>query len=424
MFQKSTLIIILLVAASTIHGADRLSGVPMAKPEDVGMSSTRLDRINSAMQEYIDAKQVPGTVTLVARKGKVIHFEARGYRDVEQKAPMTTDTIFRMASMTKPITSLALMMLFEEGRFLLNDPISKWLPEYSDMMVAEPSESARTGAPYRLVPADKPITVRHILTHTAGLSNAYRGLTREQYGKESVIRPEDTVGDWVTRYATIPLNYQPGEKWEYSRATDVVGRLVEVMSGLTLDEFFKKNIFEPLHMNDTHFYLPASKLNRFAAQYRPNKDGHIELVDAPTSESRFVKEPNIYFMGAGGLVSTARDYFRFQQMMLNGGELDGVRILGRKTVELMVKNHTGDLPLWLLGPGYGFGLGYSVLIDQGAAGSMASDGTYGWGGAYCTYFWVDPVEDVIGIVLTQVRPYTHLSIRQEFLNIANQAIVD
>jgi CubicO group peptidase (beta-lactamase class C family) len=363
-------------------------------------------------------------VTLVARKGKVVHFQARGFRDVEKKAAMTTDTIFRIASMTKPITSVALMMLFEEGYFLLNDPISKWLPEYADMQVAVPSDSTLTGTPYRLVPANKPITVRHILTHTAGLSNSYRGLTREQYLKESVISPEDTVGDWVTRYAALPLNYQPGEKWEYSRATDVVGRLVEVMSGLTLDEFFKRRIFEPLDMKDSYFYLPRKKLNRFAALYKPDKDGRIELAEAPTAESRFVKEPNIYFMGAGGMVSTARDYFRFQQMMLNGGELDGVRLLGKNTVKLITSNHTGDLPLWLRGPGYGFGLGYSVQIDQGAAGSMTSDGTFGWGGAFCTFFWVDPVDDVVGIIMTQVRPYTHINIRQEFLNLASQAIVD
>jgi CubicO group peptidase (beta-lactamase class C family) len=424
MLYKAFLFFVLLSGVSTVTAADALQDISIAKPEDVGMSSARLHRIGAAMDKYIDARLVPGTVTLVARKGKVVHFEARGYRDVEQKEPMTTDTIFRIASMTKPITSVALMMLFEEGHFLLNDPISKWLPEYSDMKVAEPSESALSGTPYRLVPANKPITVRHILTHTAGLSNSYRGLTREQYLKESVIGPEDTVGDWVTRYAALPLNYQPGEKWEYSRATDVVGRLVELMSGLTLDEFFKKNIFEPLGMKDSYFYLPRAKLDRFAALYKPGEDGRIELTEAPTAESRFVKEPNIYFMGAGGMVSTARDYFRFQQMMLNGGELDGVRLLGRKTVELITSNHTGDLPLWLRGPGYGFGLGYSVQIDRGAAASMASDGTFGWGGAFCTYFWVDPVEDVVGIVMTQVRPYTHINIRQEFLNLAHQAIVD
>ena len=224
----------------------------------------------------------------------------------------------------------------------------------------------------------------------------------------------------------MPLNFNPGEAWEYGPATDVVGRLVEVISGMTLDEYLRKKIFEPLKMNDTHFYLPESKLNRFAASYEPDgKNGNkIKLVEAPNAESRWVKQPHNYFSGAGGLVSTAADYVRFHQMMLNGGELDGVRILGRKTVELMTTNHIGDLPVWLTGPGYGFGLGYSVVKDIGVTGQAGSAGMYGWGGAFCTYFQVDPKEELIGVVMTQVRPYNHINIRQEFMALANQAIVD
>lgn len=406
--------------------ADTGAGLPMAAPEDVGMSSERLDRIGVAMQRYIDDGLVPGTVTLVARHGKIVHLEARGYRDVENQQPMTADTIFRIASMTKPIASVALMMLYEEGKFQLNDPISKWLPEFSDMQVAVPSEGQQGAyGPYRLVPADRPITVRHVLTHTAGFANSYRGLTQGEFAKIAPKQaPDETTADFVRRLATLPLNFQPGEKWEYSRATCVVGRLVEEMSGLTLDAFFQQRIFTLLGMTDTHFYLPESKLNRFVGQYTPGEHGKIKLVEAPDADSRFVKEPHVYFMGSGGLVSTASDYVRFQQMMLNGGELDGVRILGRKTVELMTSNHTGDLDIWLRGPGAGFGLGYSVITDRGEAASTSSNGTYGWGGAYCTYFWVDPEEDLIGIVMTQVRPYTHLNIRQDFNVLANQAIVD
>lgn len=400
--------------------------LPVAKADKVGMSQERLDRIAPAMQRYIDRKEVPGVVTLVARKGKLVHFEVQGERNVEANAPMSPDTIFRIASMTKPITSVALMMLYEEGHFLLNDPVAKYLPAYSEMKVAvPPSGEARVATPYELVEAERPITVRHMLTHTAGLANSYRAPHRAELAKLSERqRPEETIGEFVDRLATLPLNYQPGEAWEYSRATDVVGRLVEVMSGMTLDEFFQKRIFEPLGMNDTHFYLPKSKLDRFAAQYRPGEGGGIALVDAPTAESRFVKEPHTYFMGAGGLVSTAGDYARFLQMMLNGGELDGVRLLSPKTVQLMTANHTGDLPIWLTGPGYGFGLGFSVLKDVGEAGVAGSEGTYGWGGAYCTYFWVDPVEEMFGILMTQVRPYDHLNIRQEFQVLANQAIVE
>ena len=201
---------------------------------------------------------------------------------------------------------------------------------------------------------------------------------------------------------------------------------MEVISGQTLDQFFQKRIFEPLGMKDTHFYMPATKISRFAASYVPDAaaNNRIKLAEAPNAQSRWVKEPHVYFAGAGGLVSTAADYVRFHQMMLNGGELNGVRLLGRKTVELMTVNHIGDLPIWLSGPGFGFGLGYSVVKDVGETGLSGSVGQYGWGGAFCTYFWVDPAEEMIGIMMTQVRPYTHLNIRQEFQVLANQAIVD
>jgi CubicO group peptidase (beta-lactamase class C family) len=404
------------------------SGLPTARPEDAGMSSDRLARIRPAMQRYIDRGLVPGVVTLVARRGRVVHFEAIGYRDVEAKAPMTTDTIFRIASMTKPIASIALMTLYEEGHFLLNDPISKFLPEFANMKVAQAAPAAETGgAPYKLVPATRPITFKHVLTHTAGFPNTYRGITREEYAKTYPRKgPNETVADVVKRLAAMPLNFNPGEAWEYGPATDVVGRLVEVISGMTLDEYLRKRIFEPLKMNDTHFYLPSTKLGRFVASYQPDEknDNKIKLVEAPTAESRWVKQPHNYFSGAGGLVSTAADYVRFHQMMLNGGELDGARILGRKTVELMTTNHIGDLPVWLTGPGYGFGLGYSVVKDIGVTGQAGSAGQYGWGGAFCTYFQVDPKEELIGVMMTQVRPYTHINIRQEFMALANQAIVD
>lgn len=403
-------------------------GLPTAKPEDVGMSSERLARIRVAMQRYVDKGLVPGAVTLVARRGRIVYLDAVGYRDVESKAPMTTDTIFRIASMTKPIASVALMMLYEEGHFLLSDPIAKFLPEFANMKVAQAAPSTETGgAPYKLVPAVRPITFKHVLTHTAGFPNTYRGITREEFNKTYARKtPDETMTDVVKRLATMPLNFNPGDAWEYGPATDVVGRLVEIISGMTLDEYLQKKIFAPLKMTDTHFYLPAAKLNRFAANYEPDKNNgnKIKLVESPNAESRWVKEPHNYFSGAGGLVSTATDYVRFHQMMLNGGELDGVRILGRKTVELMTTNHIGDLPIWLTGPGFGFGLGYSIVKDIGVTGQAGSAGNYGWGGAFCTYFQVDPKEELIGIVMTQVRPYDHINIRQEFMALANQAIVD
>ncbi len=390
------------------------------------MSSQRLDRIRTAMQRYVDRGEVPGVVTLVARKGQIVHFDAVGYADADDKTPLKTDAIFRIASMTKPITSVALMMLYEEGHFLLSDPIHKWLPEFKDVQVIEPApEGERVGTPYVLVPAERPITIKHLLTHTSGLANLYRGPTQPDFVKLAAHhKPDESMEVAVKQLAELPLNFQPGEKWEYGPATNVVGRLVEEMSGQTLDAFFKQRIFQPLGMNDTYFYLPADKVDRLTALYAPGDDNKIVLTEKASPDSRWVKEPHVYFAGAGGLVSTAADYFTFQQMMLNGGESNGVRLLSPKTVQLMTVNHIGDLPIWLTGPGYGFGLGYSVVEDIGQTALPASVGSYSWGGAFCTYFWVDPREELIGIVMTQVRPYTHLNIRQEFQVLACQAIVE
>ncbi len=412
-----------------------VAGLPMAKPKEVGMSSERLARIRPAMQRYVDRNLVPGVVSLIARHGRVAYLDTIGFRNVEARAPMATDTIFRIASMTKPITSVALMMLYEEGHFLLSDPVSKWIPEFSNPRVAirVPPQEFR-GEPFRFVPAARPITIRHLLTHTSGLGYLPRAMSQEEFAKISQRQsPDETIGDFVKRYATVPLNYHPGEAWDYSRATCVVGHLVEIISGMTLDEFFRERIFKPLNMPDTHFYLPMEKLDRFAACYTPGKDEKIQLTDPPTAESRFVKEPHVYFMGSGGLVSTLTDYFHFDQMMLNGGELDGARILGRKTVELMTRNHTGDLPIWLPGPGVGFGLGFAVAINTDHVNTLTSGhpgpipwsvGSYTWGGAFCTFHWVDPVEKLVGIVMTQVGPYTHLNVRHEFVGLVYQAIVD
>ena len=417
---------VVIVFAGAPADLPDMEGVPTAEAETVGMSTNRLERLDRAMQGYIDRNEVAGVVTLVARRGKVVHFSAAGKRDAEAGTPMQHDTIFRMASMTKPIASVALMMLYEEGHFHLRDPISKWLPEFSDMQVAVSApEDERIAGGYKLSPAARPITVQHVLTHTAGLANSYRGLTQAAFQETVAPRaPGDTVADMLKRLAKLPLNFHPGDRWEYGRGTDVVGRLVEVMSGQTLDTFLRERIFEPLDMPDTHFYLPTSKLGRFAAQYRPGDDGTFVLADAPSAESRFVKAPHTYFSGAGGLVSTARDYFRFHQTMLNGGELGGARILSRKTIELMTANHTGDYGIWLAGPGYGFGLGYAIVTDLGPSGTPRSEGSYYWGGAYGTIFWVDPSEELIGILLTQIRPYTHLRIRQDLATMTYQAVVD
>ncbi len=416
------LLTVLMVNSSALAGTD----VPRAKPESVGLSSDRLDHLDSFMQGYIDRNEAAGVVTLVARHGKVAHLSALGYRDKENKAPMTEDTVFRIASMTKPITSIALMMLYEEGHFQLRDPISKWFPEYGDVVVAVPSPpDERTSEPYKTVPPKSPITIQQILNHTAGLSNANRGITAEEYKVAMAEFPhEETDHSRMRRLAKLPLNFHPGEQWEYTLGTSVAGVLVEIMSGMTLDEFFQKRIFKPLGMNDTHFFLPESKLDRLSALYRLNNDKSISLYEAPTAESRWVREPHVQFRGAGGLVTTASDYFRFHQMMLNGGKLEGVRILSRKTVELMTVNHTGDKKIWLTGPGYGFGLGYAVVTDQGQAATSQSVGSYHWGGAYGTIFWVDPKESLIGILMVQVYPYLPLNIRPNMISMTYQAVAD
>jgi CubicO group peptidase (beta-lactamase class C family) len=416
------------------------NALPIVEPEEVGMSSERLGRIRVAMQRYIDKKLVPGVVSLVARRGKVVHLDAVGYRYVEEKLPMTTNTIFRIASMTKAITSVALMMLFEEGHFLLSDPVSNWIPEFAEpkvairMPVERLSEGGAAGRQAKLYPANRPITIRHLLTHTAGFGYVPRGISAEEWAKVSEKhRPDETIGDFVKRYAKVPLDYQPGEAWDYSRATCVVGHLVEIISGMSLDEFLQKRIFKPLNMPDTCFYLPLNKLNRFAAAYGPDKDLKIKLIETPTATSRFVQEPHTYFMGSGGLLSTVRDYFRFYQMTLNGGEIEGARILGRKTIEMMTTIQTGDLPIWLPGPWSGFGLGFGIVRNYEYVNTLTSPhqgpspwsvGSYSWGGAYCTFPWADPKEKLIGIMMTQVRPYGHLNIRQEYVGLVNQAIID
>jgi len=414
-------ILLLLNHVQLLPGA----GVPTAKPEDMGMSSARLKRIRPAMQRYIDSKAVPGVVTLIARRGRVVYFEAQGRRDFVSDVPMTRDTIFRLASMTKPITSVSAMMLYEEGDFLLSEPVSKWLKEFSEMKVAQtPSADSPSRSPYVLVPAVRPITIRHLLTHTAGLPNPYRGYNQKEFSVNSAPKPGETMADVVRRIASMPLNFQPGEFWEYGPATDVLGRLIEVVSGQTLDAFFQERIFAQLDMHDTYFYLPASKLSRFPALSSIGPDNQVKVSDPASPESRWVREPHTYFAGAGGLVSTATDYYRFLQMMLNGGELDGVRLLGPKTVELMTSNHTGKLPIWLNGPGFGFGLGFNVVIDVGGTGQAGSLGKYAWGGAYGTNFWVDPAEQMIGIIMTQVSPETPTTIGAAFLGLAYQAVID
>ena len=413
-----------VVAVAALLASGFGATLAMSKAEDVGMSSERLKRIHPMIQSHIDAKDFSGAVTLVARKGKVIHFEAHGLADVEAKAPMKTDTLFRLASMTKPVTAVSILMLLEEGKLVLSDPISRFVPEYKNPQVAVwnlPSDPA--GAGLHLVPAAREITVRDLLTHTSGLANAFEGPAGE-YVRRANLPTGGSLDERVKRAAKLPLNFQPGTQWEYSPSTafDTLGRIVEILSGMTLDQFFKTRVFDPLGMKDTFFTVPAARQPELTVAYLKNEKGLVRPpAPAPTAPPAAP-----YFSGGGGLSGSAADYLRFSQMLLNGGQLDGVRLLGRKTVELMTTdavapldlgNYAGDQVL----KGYGFGLGVRVRRSTGENGWMGSIGDYGWAGALGTYFWIDPKEQLIGIVMIQTR---NTRLRMEYPNLVYQAMTD
>jgi CubicO group peptidase (beta-lactamase class C family) len=368
--------------------------LPYATPEDVGLSTARLARLGSAMRGEIERGRVPGAVALIARRGRLAYFESYGKRDPANSAPMAKDSIFRIYSMTKPIVSVAAMMLWEEGRFLLSDPVGKFLPELSALKVA-----LTRGAEIDLVDAERPITIQDLLRHTSGLTYEFRGNgpVHKKYMAEKIYSRSQSNADQVATLGKLPLVHQPGTKWEYSRSTDVLGRLIEVLSGLTLGEYLQQHILAPLGMVDTAFHVPEQSHARLAEAFAkdPDTGSGVQLIsvrDAPKFES-----------GGGGLVSTAGDYARFLQMMLNRGRLDGLRLLSRKTIELMTADHLGPItgaPDLLL-PGYGFGLGFAVRLQPGISAVPGSVGQYFWGGLAGTTFWVDPAEELFAIMLIQ-----------------------
>src|SRR6202521_535808 len=373
---------------------DAVTPLPLAAPEEIGLSPARLARLGAVMRGEIERGRVPGAVALVARRGRVAYFESYGRRDPRSPDPMATDSIFRIYSMTKPIVSVAAMMLWEEGRFLLSDPIEKYLPELGRRQVA-----VVRGAEIEVVDAERPITIQDLLRHTSGLTYEFRGSgpVHKMYTAERIYSRNQSNADQVATLAKLPLLHQPGTKWEYSRSTDVLGRLIEVLSGLTLGEYLQRRLFAPLGMIDTAFYVPVQEHGRLAEAFAkdPDTGAGVQLInvhDAPKFES-----------GGGGLVSTAGDYARFLQMLLNGGRLDGVRFLSRKTLELMTADHLGPItgaPDLLL-PGYGFGLGFAVRLQPGIAHVPGSVGQYFWGGLAGTTFWVDPAEALFAIMLIQ-----------------------
>ncbi|MDQ2996522.1 MAG: beta-lactamase family protein [Chloroflexota bacterium] len=396
----------------------------IVSPESVGFSSARLARINTVMQRYVDERKLAGMVTLVARRGQTVHFETCGVADIATGVPMRHDTLFRIYSMTKPITSAAVLMLFEEGRFQLSDPVARYIPAFADVKVLDNS----TGSGVRYVAPVRPISIRDLLTHTAGLSygfdeNVYiDDLYREQVYRLRETSPDMTLEDFVQVIATLPLAHQPGSAFRYSFATDVLGLLVQVIAGMPFEEFLRQRIFEPLGMGDTGFYVPAEQIGRFAATHGPDLEHGLAVTDAPAT-SDFAR-PTRLPSGGGGLVSSTSDYLRFAQMLLNQGELEGERLLGSKTVELMASNHlpTGVHPFD--DTFSGFGLGVSVLLDPAQAQNLGSVGTFGWGGAANTNFWIDPREQLIGILMLQFMPSDTYPVSPNFRTLVYQALVD
>ena len=405
--------------------------LPGAKPEDVGLSSEHLKRIDPAMQRYVAENKLAGILTMIARRGKVVHFEQYGMMDKEKEKPLQRDTIFRIYSMTKPITSVAVMMLYEQGHFQLNDPVSRYVPELKDLDVFDSVSDGQI----QTAPANREMTIRDLLLHTSGLTYGLIGDTPIDllYQDVDVRNPEGTLKDMIRKLSQIPLLYQPGSRFHYSVSTDVLAYLVEVVSGTAYDQFLKEKIFQPLNMKDTGYFVPEEKLNRLAVNYGPKEGGGMLAIDAPSKSS--YSKPTRFFAGGTGLVSTASDYMRFAQMILNGGELNGVRVLGRKSVELMLANNLPDKildgprlempqnghPLY---PGLGFGLGFSVVMDVGQTGDLGSVGRAHWAGAASTSFWIDPKEEMAIMAFAQFIPYGHYPFQDEFRVIAYGAVID
>jgi CubicO group peptidase (beta-lactamase class C family) len=376
---------------------------PPAPLTDAGVSSTRLQRLTGALKAYVTDGRLPGAVTVITRRGKIVYSEAFGHRDREARSPMQKDSIFRIASQTKALVSVAIMQLQEEGRLRISDPVGKHLPEFLKTTVAVRNASGG----YDVVDAKRAITIRDLLTHTAGIGYG-TGVAADRWKAAGIqgwyfADREEPIAATVSRMAALPFDAQPGERWVYGYNIDILGVVVERASGQPLDEFIRQRITEPLQMPDTHFYLPPAKAQRLAAVYS-RTDGRLVRapdVSAMVGQGAYLTGPRKSLSGGAGLLSTAGDYMRFLQALLNGGELDGARLLSRKSVELMTVDHLGTIEYQ---PGMGFGLGFSVVKDLGIRGTLGSVGEFGWGGAYHSTYWVDPAEQLIVVHMTQVIP--------------------
>ncbi len=398
-----------------------------------GMNPKQLGRLTDhLMERYVEPGKIAGALPLIFRNGVLAYCEPLGSMDLERAKPMAPDTIFRIYSMTKPITSVALMMLYEQGAFQLNDPVTRYIPEWKNMRVFQSgvAPSFITAAPERR------ITFKDLFMHMSGLTYGFMNRTNVDHAYRKLgiggVEPGSTLKDTIDKLARIPLEFSPGTRWNYSVSTDVLGYLVEVISGQRFDEYLRTQIFEPLGMTDTGFTVKDGNIGRFAANYSRALGKELKLEDDP--ENSIYTRPRTYFSGGGGLVSTVNDYLKFCRMLLNKGVLDGKRILGPRTVELMTRNHlpnNDDLTRWALGTfaettyeGYGFGLGFSVHLGSVRSATIGSMGEYAWGGAASTIFWVDPVEDMIVIFMTQLMPSGTFNFRGQLKSLIYPAIVD
>lgn len=413
-----------LFAATSVARAQEL---PTAKPESAGLSSERLERLGAKVQQAVDEKRIAGAVTLVARHGKVVWFKSQGSLDREASKPMRNDAIFRICSMSKPITSVAVMMLYEEGKFLLEDPISKYLPEFNNSKVlVKPAN----GEPYN-IPASREITIRDLLTHTSGLTYTWNETLGQRYKDghvgDGLVQYDGTIEENVKRLAAQPLLFNPGARYEYSLGVDVLGRLVEVASGMPFDQFLQKRLFEPLGMKDTYFFLPDNKVDRLAAAYTYyDGKGLQRFPDTPLTDGTLTysadysyRGPKKLFSGGAGLNSSTADYYRFAQMMLQGGKVGDVRLLSRKSVELMTHDQLGSIS-----SDQAFGLGFGVEGIKSPLYELGSAGSFGWGGFFYTTFSVDPKEDMIVIFMGQLHPTGNLTLDRQVHQLAYQSIID
>jgi CubicO group peptidase (beta-lactamase class C family) len=416
-----TIVFLLLATATFAQQPQQLT--PAKSPANVGFAPERLARLDALLQGFVDQGIAPNAVTFVARRGQVIHHKAFGYSNLEKRTPLKTDDLFRIASQTKALTTAALLMLLEEGKFLAEDPISKYIPAFKNPKVLT-THNAETGQ-YETRPAKSEITIHHLLTHTAGIPYEHPLQNDPKFRVPFFNSLEaDRLEDVVNRIAARPLVADPGEKFVYGLNTDVLSRLIEVLAGQPLDQFLKTRLLDPLGMTDTHFYLPAAKAGRLVELYsKPTTTAKLSLHENAAYRTYPVTGAKTYFSGGAGLISTVGDYAKFCQFLLNGGRFNGQQLLSPKTVALMARNQTGSLEVWDRGDGFSYGL--QVFGERSRYAGNASIGALSWGGMYCSEYTIDPKEDLILLVFTNVQPYAHYSeFVRKFRNVVYQALVD